>query len=64
MVVSRAVTVTHAVLWFQKDAHGRFAVPHHCQTNGRLYHQIQANPSYPVLNVRAMSQVILCVVTL
>lgn len=58
-----AVTVTHIVLWFQKDAHSRFAVPHHCQTDSRFQYQVQANPSYPVLNVRAVSQVFLCIIT-
>lgn len=57
-----AVTVTYNVLWFQKDAHSGFAVPHHRQTDSRFYYQVQANPSYPVLYIRAMSQVVFCVI--
>lgn len=59
-----AVTVTYTVLRLQKNAHSGSAVPHHCQTDSRFYYQVQANPSYPVLYVRAVFQIFLCVIPL
>lgn len=57
-------TMTHTVLWFQQDADGRFAIPHHCHTDFRFYHQVQTNRPYSVLNLRANFQIFLFVFTL
>lgn len=58
------LTGTYTMLWLQEDAHRCFAIPYHCQTDGRIYHQVQADCSYFVINPRAMSQVFFLISTL
>lgn len=42
------------MLWFQDDADRCFTIPNHCQTDGGLYHQVEANCSYSVPDRRAL----------
>lgn len=55
---------THAMLWLQEDSDGCFAIPHHCQTDRGLNHQVQAHCSYFVVNPRAVSKVLFLIFTL
>lgn len=62
-IIMKTVTAAYAVLWLQEDANSGFAIPHHNQTDVRFHHKIQAHIPYSVLNVSAMSQVILFIFT-
>lgn len=64
VIITEIIPGTHTMLWLQDDADRCFTIPYHWQTDGGLYHQVEANCSYPVIDPRAFSQVHFFIFTL
>lgn len=55
---------THAMLRLQEDSDGCFTIPHHCQADRGINHQVHADCPYFVVNQRAVSKVLFLIFTL